>query len=184
MRIGIAVAVLVIATSGCMAGVGAGVGLFGDSRGAIGVAIRGHATPLGHRLEDTTAFPIVGIDMGAGFAFNDDDWDLQIGVPIGAASFDDTAAGHGWRVAPRFVYQQSTKYGGGKASEAFGAGLDGAYLPHLSSARDVRQHQDGVRIHRLGPALSVSFLRDQEGWFATFFLGAIYDFEAYMSGSR
>ncbi len=177
-----------VALMGCVSGGGAGLGLFADSRGGLGVALRGHSVATGYRLESTesaeSAAPLLGVELGTGFSFTESAWKMQVGVPIGAGTWDDTDAGYGIRGAPKFVMDFTWPPGEPRGVQAVGGAVDFAWLPHLATERDPLQGQDTVRIQRFGPAVSAALLNDGEGWFGSLFLGVMYDFEAYLSASR
>lgn len=144
---------------------------------------------LGFRIADTAdnnpaGAPLLGVEVGTAFSFMQDFWHLQIGVPIGAATWDDLNQQHGMRFAPQFLVDMPLDYDGHGRDMAFGGGLAGAYLRHLSVDTDRYDGPDAIRIHRMGPIVSVSVLRDSAGWFASFFLGVMYDFEAYVATGK
>lgn len=183
------VILLALVSSSCVTGGGASLGLYADTRGDLGVAVRGHANALGFRLADTpdtepAGAPLLGIEMGPAFSFKEDFWRLQVGVPLGAGTWDDTNAGHGVRIAPQFQMDYAWRYGGAPVHEAYGGGVEVAYLSHVTMESEHYDGPDAIRLHRVGPMFTASFLRDDKGWFGNFLLAVMWDYEAYVATGR
>lgn len=180
-----------LACASCVAGGGASAGLYVDTNGDFGAAVRGHATLLGFRISDApderpSGAPLLGVEMGPAFSFIDSVWRLQVGVPLAAATWDDLGRHHGMRLSPQFVMDYAWRYDGAKVHEAYGGAVAGAYLRHLSMQSErYANGPDAVRIHRLGPVAAVSVLWADTGeWSGLFFLGVMYDYEAYVASGK
>lgn len=178
-----------VLVGGCVTGGGGTIGLYASTRGDVGVAFRGHANLLGFRVSDTpdtrpAGLPLLGVELGAARSLREDRWHLQAGLPIGAATWDDTESKHGIRVSPQFIADWSWKGDSSLTHEAYGGALTGACLRHLSMDSESYDGPDAIRIHRLGPEISISLLRDDAGWYGTLFVGILYDYEAYVATGR
>ncbi len=176
---------LVLVVSGCVTGGGGSVGLYTNTRGDVGAAVRGHATALGFRVSgrpdsSPAGAPLLGAEGGVAFSFRQPVWRLQFGVPI-AGTWDDTEADHGIRIAPQLAMDLALKYDGSTLHDAWGGALAGAYLRHVAMESEQYEGPDAMRIHRMGPVFSAAFFHDDEGWFGNFFLGFMYDFEAWVA---
>ena len=181
--------VVSILLAGCVTGGGATVGVYADTRGDVGVAVQGHANLVGFRVGDTdnnqpAGVPLLGTELGAGFSFREDLWRLTTAIPIGAATWDDLDQEHGIRVSPAFLMDFGFRYDGDNVYEAFGGRLGSAYLRHMAMESEQYEGPDAIRIHRLGPLVSVAVMADAEGWFANFLVGIMYDFESYVASGK
>ncbi len=174
---------------GCVTGGGGSVGLYSDTRGDVGIALSGHTNLLGFRVVDTgdslpMGFPVFGIEAGGGLSLTRDLWHMRAAIPVAAATIDDIDDSYGLAVTPMVVVDSTWRYDGSILDTAWGGGLGAAWMPHLAVESEQYDGPDAFRIHRLGPAASVTLSSDSAGWFASFFLGLRYDFEAYVSSGR
>lgn len=177
--------------AGCAFGGGAGLGLSVDTRGAVAILATAQVQTWGIRAEPNesprheTAAVLMPMQVSAGYEFNPQAFVLAIdtpGVGLVANGVDDRQAGFAgslhMRAQMRWVEGESdTRF-------AMGGSLHLAWLPAFSVSQLPRlearpEWPDGWRFHSIGPAADISVLADDNGTFASFLVGAQYQYLEY-----
>ncbi|GEM_PF-6265592 len=177
--------------SGCAFGGGGGLGITGDTRGSVGIMLTGHVQTWGIRAEPEkgkrheTAAVLMPAQVSGGYEFNPSAWVLRLdapGIGVVSDSVDNSSFGLSSSLHLRALIRWED--GAEAATTALGPAIRLAWLPHLSTSQLPRldsrpEWPDGWEFHSVGPAMDISVLTDDKGWFGSMFLGGQYQYLSY-----
>ncbi len=184
---------VLVMQAGCALGLGGGLGVSVDTRGACTVLLSLHANNLGIRVEPKEtprteqAAYINPMEFAGGVRLGGDRPNAYIlrMEPAGVAfSQDELDDGWGGNLGLSVRMEVAWPTDGAKSSFGVGGVLKGAVFHHLDVEKLKRlesrpEWPDGWELHRIGPGASVAVMHDEEGWYGQFTLMMLYEYLTY-----